>query len=369
MLLFLSGALITTCLFQQTPELTEWEQTIPETEYSSPLPPVPPPDSDDPISTRLPAHTHWVLELNHLRQMGLDLASELQGLRGIYFPPNTAGIGQTMWSALPFDTQDPMAWVRSGYHIAHPWALAWVSENGADAGAWVMLIPVRNPEGAEQTTQAWLTALDKGAATAWTRDDAYHWIIFEQAHHGNAVERVKRVFKQAQTRSLATDKEWHRMNEALGGAWNVRLRVRDEGRANLSQLLVSDVASAVDVWPFPETGVDSSLGLSLRLTPGKQRMRLSIGGGPLAALRVNADMSMNTQDRREMDPNSLVDAVGLAPLWWQNLHEQDATVKAPLKQAEVVAELGPLGLVVDLRRSGNLQDWEPVAQWWVDLLH
>ena len=55
-------------------------------------------------------------------------------------------------------------------------------------------------------------------------------------------------------------------------------------------------------------------------------------------------MSMNTQDRREMEVEALVDSLGLTPSWWQNLHEQDATVKAPLGQAKVVAELGPWDL-------------------------
>ena len=98
-------------------------------------------------------------------------------------------------------------------------------------------------------------------------------------------------------------------------------------------------------------------------------MRLTIGGGALAALRVNAGMGMNTQERKEIDLGSLVSTLGMSLSWWQDLHEQDSTVKAPLEQAKVVAELGPLGLVVDLRRPGQLQDWEPAAQWWIDLLH
>lgn len=368
-LLFLAGALVTTCLFQRTPDLADWEPTIQEPEYSSPLPPVPPPESDDPISERLPQNVHWVLELNHLRQMGLDLSSEFQALNGIDFPSEVIGFGLEMWTSLPFEQHDPMAWVRSGYHIAKPWGLAWIAEPGADVGAWILLVPVRDPEGAEETTQAWLTTLNKGSASAWTRDSDYHWIVFEHGSDGDAVERVKRVFKQSKTDPLASDPEFVRMNEGLGGAWNVRLRVRDEGRSNLSQRLTFHSDATREAWPFPATGADSTLGMALRLTPGMQRMRLTIGGGELAALRVNAGMGMNTQERKEIDLGSLVSTLGMSLSWWQNLHEQDSTVKAPLEQAKVVAELGPLGLVVDLRRPGKLQDWEPAAQWWTDLLH
>ena len=76
-------------------------------------------------------------------------------------------------------------------------------------------------------------------------------------------------------------------------------------------------------------------GMALRLTPGMQRMRLTIGGG-IGGIAGECRDGHEYSGTKRNRLGSLVSTLGMS-LRWQNLHEQDSTVKAPLEQAKVVA--------------------------------
>jgi hypothetical protein len=366
-MLFVFGSTLSYCLFQRAPRLAE--RSIVEVEEDQGiLPVVPDSRARDVIGRRLPLDTHWVLEFQGMRNLAIELRDEASSMAHIQPPVALDQAGQGFIRALPFDTTDPLDWIRSGYDMTEPWAVAWVSEGAEDAGAWVLFLPVRNHDSARKTTRALLRAwqLDE-RPVAWTWDADYHQVVIEEDLKRSAAARIQEIADSVRETSFASGPEMLSLNLGLGGEWNVRLRCMDIGRGDLGEILGRSKESGPDAWPFLPRSTTSRLGMALRLGSNHQRVRIGLVGPELAALRVNEGMGDDPEERQEIPAERVPEALGLQAGWWESLQSAGPAVRSSLEQVQVVAEIGPSGLVVDLRSSGRLDTWEPLVQWWISL--
>ena len=95
---------------------------------------------------------------------------------------------------------------------------------------------------------------------------------------------------------------------------------------------------------------------------------MALVGKDLAAIRVNQEMTTDPLDHKEIAASELQALLALEPNWRESLRLAGPEVNAPIESARVVAELGPWGLLVDLRSSKSLAEWEPMIRWWTSLL-
>ena len=366
-LLFLSGAMVSTCLFQRVPQLAE-PSKLEVVEEPGILPRVPVESGRDVIGHRAPIYTRWMIEAQGLRSLAIELRETRKSTAQFEAPGSLDHAVQGFLRALPFEVSDPLAWIRSGYDLTEPWAVAWVSEGAEDAGAWVLFLPVRNHDSARKTTRALLWAWDLDERpVAWTWDVDYHQVVIEQDHSRSPAQRIQTLADSSRELPFSATPQMGALNQGLGGEWNFRLRCLNSGREELEDILGS-AEGGLEAWPLQARGNDSLLGMTLRLRADHQRIRIGLVGPDLAALRVNAGMSVDPAERKEIASDRIVESLGLSPRWWESLQGGGPAVKRSLERIQVVAELGPSGLVVDLRSSGGIDAWEPLVQWWISLI-
>jgi hypothetical protein len=361
--LLLGGVTVTTCLFMQAPRLAETAESETEERVLSVLPSIPAQTGPDVIGDRLPADTRWVVEAQGLRSLALEFSGRSSSLGDIQLPSSWRAEAEEARRALPFDTSDPLAWIRSGYDLTKPWGLAWSRDDEQDPGAWVILLPIRSESSARETTLAWLQSWDIGdRRVAWTWDSSYHIVVIEESASRAPEDRIKVLAAATRETPLSAERESQTLIMGLGGQWTARLRCMGEGASELKRLWGQ-------AWPLGLGGPGTGLGFALRVQPERQRLRMALVGKDLAAIRVNQEMTTDPLEHKEIAASELPALLALHSNWRESLRLAGAEVNAPIESARVAAELGPWGLVVDLRSSKSLAEWEPLIRWWTSLLN
>ncbi len=365
LMVLVGGVTVTTYLFMQAPRLPD--TTAPEVEGEEPassvLPYVSTQEAADGIGERLPAETRWVMELQIDRGQVLQFSSRAASVDGLRVPPAWQGVAEKAWQALPFDSADPRAWLGTGYAVWEPWALAWVREDAEDAGAWVLLLPVSDLDSARATTLGWLEAWDLGERrVAWTWDASYHIIVIEESASRAPEERIKALARATREQPLSGTSQAQALVSGMGGQWTARLRCLGAGVLDWRELWGQ-------AWPLGIGGPGTDLGLAIRVEPDRQRLRMALVGADLAAIRVNQEMSTDPLERTEIAASELPTVLSLDSTWRESLRAAGSEVNSPLESAQVTAELGPSGLIVDLRSSRTVDEWEPLIRWWTSQLN
>ena len=368
LLCVLAGSVsISTCLFMDAPQITRPEPIAVVESQESGLPHVPQQSGLDFIGERLPADIQWVLEIQNLRALGLQMADEdisfdMSSVRGPW-----SGLMAEVFDSVPFNVQDPLDWIRSGYDLTRPWGIAWHRENREDSGAWLLFVPVRSAMVAEDTTRAWLHAWDESdGRVAWVPGADYQQIAIEVADTRSPNARLQLVSDAISVRSLAGVPQGQTLVQALGGAWTVRLRFRNSGAGEIHRILEENQAAAA--WPIMNIDPGAHMGLALRLQRNHQRLRIGLVGPHLAQVRVEAGLDVDPNQHQILNLERLPTVLSIRSVWWDSLKTAGLDVDTSLEDFEVTAEMGPQGLVVDLRRSGTVDALEPVIEWWSNRL-